>query len=353
MSSAVAAFPPFSPYKFLINTVFVVTVFLFQASNSYAQKTLRSIKARNVINCGINMDLVGFSFQDKETQKWSGFEVDFCRALSAAIFDNPDQVNYIPLKANERFEFLKKNKIDLIVFQTTYTISRENNREFLFPAVTYFDGQAFLTRKEHGFSSIKELDKATICLTEGTQDEFNLNAHFSNNSLEFTVKSYHSIVEAFKAYEHRECNALTAKSSSLYAIRSMALAPDEHYVLPEIISKEPISPVVLATDLQWAQIVRWTHQAMLNAEEFGVSQSTVKAMQNSKNPSIRRLLGLEEDYGKPLGLTRDWVIRIVSHVGNYGDVFERNLGDSTLLKIKRGLNDLWIRGGLQYGLPIR
>ena len=330
----------------------VFASFFFLLSTAHAQRVLKAIKSRDALRCGVNENLSGFSSKNS-LNEWNGFEVDFCRALAAAIFDDPNKVIFTPLKTADREEALKKKKVDLVVSHMTATMRRESSLGVVIPVTTYFDGQGLLVRKEHGFSSAKELDKKTICVVEGTYDKHSIENYFDSNGLSYELKQYDSLNNAFKAYENNDCIGLTADSSMLLAIRMTASVPEDHAVLPEIISKKPIGPVILHNDWEWFRIVRWTHMAMLNAEELGVTQDNVQSMLTSKNLSIRQLLGVEDDFGVGIGLSKNWAYQIIKYVGNYSDVFERNLGEGSPLKLKRGLNALWTKGGLQYGLPIR
>ncbi len=317
-----------------------------------AQTTLNAVKAKGFLTCGVNQKLYGFSMVSENGQ-WSGFEIDFCRAVAAAIFDDPTKVQFVPLLAAERFQTLKSGKIDILMRGSSAFLSREAGGGFDFPAITYFDGQGVLVPRERGHSSIKELNGTTFCLQQGATGEANLTDFARMNDFTYKTKFFASTGEAFKAYEAGQCDALTADTSVLYAERAMAPHGEEHMLLPDVISKEPVGPVVRTGDRQWFLIVRWVHMAMLDGEELGVGAATVESAWKSENTAIRRLIGLEGDHGPSLGLSRDWSYRILRRVGNYGEVFERNIGEGSLLKIKRGHNALWTKGGLQYGLPIR
>jgi general L-amino acid transport system substrate-binding protein len=317
-----------------------------------AQATLKSIKQRGVLLCGSNYDLVGFGQPDAQGN-WIGFDVDFCRAIAAAIFDDPTKVRFIPTSAQDRFTVLQAGEIDVLVRNSTATMSRDTRLGLDFPTINFFDGHGFMVRKQLGISSAKELNGKSICIDQGTTTELNIADYFRFNHMKYEVVVLPSSDEVFRTYDAGGCDVITTETSGLYARRIRASVPDDHIVLPEVISKEPLGPVVRHGDNQWGDIVRWTHMAMLNAEELGMTKANVDQMKTSDNPEIKRLLGTEGKFGETVGLTNDWAVRIIKHVGNYGESFERNLGGGSGLKIKRGQNALWTKGGLQYGLPVR
>jgi general L-amino acid transport system substrate-binding protein len=335
----------------LVSIAFGLTASLF-ATGASAQATLNSVKQKGFLTCGANTGLAGFSVADAQGD-WTGLDVDLCRAIAAAIFDDPTKVRFIPLAAKDRFTALQSGEVDVLVRTTTHTMSRDTQLGLDFPAINYFDGQGFMVRKKLGVSSAKELNGASICTQQGTTTELNLADYFRANNMNYQVVAFSNSDEVFAAYEAGRCDALTNDRAGIYSVRQKASAPDDHIVLPEIISKEPLGPAVRHGDNQWVDIVRWTHMAMLNAEEFGVTKANVEQMKTSDNPEIKRLLGTEGKFGETVGLTNDWAVRVIKHVGNYGEVFEKNLGEGSRLKIKRGQNALWTKGGLQYGLPIR
>jgi general L-amino acid transport system substrate-binding protein len=322
------------------------------ATGASAQATLASVKQKGTLTCGSNTGLAGFGVPDAQGN-WTGFDVDFCRAISAAIFDDPTKVRFIPLAAKDRFTALQSGEVDVLVRNTTWTMSRDTQLGLDFVGVNYYDGQGFMVRKKLGVSSAKELNGASVCTQQGTTTELNLADYFRANNMKYEVVAFATSDETFKAYDSGRCDAFTTDASGLYAERLRASAPDDHIVLPEIISKEPLGPSVRHGDNQWGDIVRWTHYAMLNAEELGVTKANVDQMKNSPNPEIKRLLGTEGKFGEAIGLTNDFAYRVIKHVGNYGEVFEKNIGEGSRLKIKRGQNALWTKGGLQYGVPIR
>ncbi len=313
--------------------------------------TLDQVKARGTLICGSNPGLAGFALPDDQGV-YKGLDVDLCRALAAAIFNDPSKVKYLPINAKDRPTILASGQIDVLVRNTTWTLSRQTGG-MLFTGINFYDGQAFMVRKKLGIDSALKLDGASICVQQGTTTELNLADYFRAHNLKFEAVVFATDEETVKAYDSGRCDAYTTDASGLYSERLKLTTPDDHVVLPEIISKEPLGPAVRKDDIQWFQIVQWTHYAMVTAEELGVTQANVDEMLKSDNPDIRRLLGVEGDYGKGLGLTNDWAYRIIKEVGNYGESFERNVGQGSPIKIRRGLNALWTNGGLQYAPPIR
>lgn len=314
--------------------------------------TLDEVKKRGSLICGSNPGLPGFGMPDDKGD-WTGLDVDYCRALAAAILNDPTKVRFVPLNAKDRFTALQSGEIDVLARNGTWTQSREGELGLLFTGVNYYDGQGFMVRKKLNIKSALELNGASICVQQGTTTELNLADYFRANNMKYEGVAFAAADETIKAYDSGRCDAFTTDVSQLYGERLKLANPDDHMVLPEVISKEPLSPAVRKGDDQWFDIARWTHFAMVNAEELGVTQTNVDAMRQSNDPSIRRLLGVEGDYGKSMGLSADWAYRIIKDVGNYGEVFERNLGQGSQLKIKRGLNALWSKGGLMYAPPIR
>lgn len=330
---------------------FSVTASLIAADTS-AQATLHSVKQRGLLVCGSGNGLLGFSALDAQGN-WTGLDIEFCRAVAAAIFDDTTKVRFIPFTAKDRFTALQAGEVDILSRNTTATMSRDTQLGLEFPAINYYDGQSFMVRKKLGASSARELNGKSVCTQQGTTNELNLADYFRTNNMTYQPVAFATGDEARTTYDGGGCDAFTSDASGLYAERLRVLNPDDHVVLPEIISKEPLGPAVRHGDNQWADIVRWTFNAMLNAEELGVSKANVERMKSSDNPEIKRLLGTEGKFGEAIGLTNDWAVRIIKHVGNYGESFERNVGEGSRLKIKRGQNALWTKGGLQYGLPIR
>ncbi len=318
-----------------------------------AATTLETVRERGELLCGVNPGLTGFATVDPQGN-WSGFDVGYCRAVASAVFGDASRVAFVPLSARERFDALREGRVDVLFRNSTATMERDARFGLDFPAVTYYDGQGFLVRKALGVSSARELNGASICVEEGTTTELNLADFFRANGIKYDPVVFGSSAETVEAYLNGRCDAYTTDASGLYAHRRSASAPDEHVVLPEVISKEPLGPAVRHGDNQWADIVRWVHYAMLNAEEQGVtSQNVDDRRANETNPIVRRLLGVEGEFGPMLGLEVDWAYQVIRQVGNYGELFARNVGDGSGLNIQRGLNALWTRGGLQYGHPVR
>ncbi|WP_395666995.1 amino acid ABC transporter substrate-binding protein [Methylocella sp.] len=313
---------------------------------------LEQVKKRGNLVCGANLGVAGFCLPD-DKGRWTGIDVDFCRAVAAAIFDDPDKVKFLPLSAKDRFTALQSGEVDILSRNTTWTLSRETGQGFLFAGIVYYDGQGFLARKSLNLSSALELSGASICVQQGTTTELNLADFFRGNNMKYEPVNFASADEAMRAFESGRCDAFTSDASGLYVERLKLPNPDDAAVLPEIISKEPLGPAVRQGDDEWFNLVKWTLFALVNAEELGVTSQNVDEKTKSDRPEIRRLLGLEGNFGEGLGLGADWAYRIVKHVGNYGEIFDRNLGEGSRLKIKRGVNALWIRGGLQYAPPIR
>ncbi len=317
-----------------------------------AAATLDTVKQRGFLLCGVHLGLPGFGFPDKDGI-YQGLDADFCRALATAIFNDPAKVRFTPTTSANRFTAVQTGEVDVLARNATYTISRDTTLGLNFPAINFFDGQGFMVRKSLNVANVKQLEGASICVAQGTTTEQNLADYFRAANLKYDVVTFATTEEAAKALETGRCDSFTTDASGLAGERLKFAAPDEFVILPEIISKEPLGPAVRHGDEQWTDIVRWTHYAMLNAEEYGVTQANVDEMLQAKSPEIRRLLGLEGKFGESLGLTNDWVHRIVKRVGNYGELYSRHLGEGSALKIKRGPNELWTRGGLQYAYPIR
>jgi general L-amino acid transport system substrate-binding protein len=315
-------------------------------------KTLDAVKARGAVNCGVNTGLPGFSQAD-EKGVWTGLDADYCRAVAAAVLGDGSKVKFVPTTAKERFTALQSGEVDLLARNTTWTSSRDSTLGLAFAGINYYDGQGFMVKKSLGVKSAKDLKGATVCVQTGTTTELNLADFFRTSKLDYKPLVFEKVEEALSAYDSNRCDAYTTDASGLYASRLQLKNPDEHMVLPEIISKEPLGPAVRQGDFQWFTIVKWVHFALLNAEELGVTKANVDEMLNSGNPDVRRLLGKEGDHGKGLGLNTDWAARIIKQVGNYGEIFEKNVGLGSRLKIERNLNALWNKGGLQYAPPIR
>jgi general L-amino acid transport system substrate-binding protein len=323
------------------------------STTAFAQaKTLDAIKARGSVNCGVSTGLAGFA-QPDDKGVWNGLDVEFCRGLAAAVVGDPAKVTFKPLSAKERFTALQSGEVDLLARNTTWTITRDSSLGLSFAGINFYDGQGFMVKKSLGVKSAKELKGASVCVQTGTTTELNLADFFRANKIEYKTVVFEKNDEVVAAYDAGRCDAFTTDASGLYAERLRMKAPGDHIVLPEIISKEPLGPVVRQGDSQWFTVVKWVHFAMLNAEELGVTKANVDEMGASANPEIKRLLGKEGDFGKGIGLDNDWVVKIIKAVGNYGETYERNVGSGSRLLIARGQNALWTNGGLQYAPPIR
>jgi len=313
-------------------------------------QTLKAVKDRGSLICGVSQGLPGFSSPDDKGQ-WTGLDVDFCRAVAAAVLNDPSKVKFTPLSAKDRFEPLKNGEIDVLSRNTTWILSRD--AIFNFAGVTYYDGQGFMVRKALKVNSALELNGASICTQTGTTTELNLADYFRANNMKYEVIAFATADEMVKAYEAGRCDGMTTDMSQLYSEKLKLANANDHVILPEVISKEPLGPLVRHGDDQWFDVVKWVLFAMLNAEELGVSSKNIDEAQKTTVPEIKRLVGTEGAFGEQIGLTKDWVVRIVKHVGNYGEVFERNVGTGSKLGISRGLNRLWTKGGIQYAPPIR
>jgi len=312
--------------------------------------TLDAIKARGQLICGVNTGLAGFAAPDSQGN-WRGIDVDVCRGVAAAIFGDASKVRYVPTTAQSRFTALQSGEVDMLSRNTTWTLSRDTSLGLDFTGVNFYDGQGFMVKKTLGVSSAKELDGATVCVQPGTTTELNLTDWFRANNLQFSPVVIEKLEEVNAAFFSGRCDALTTDVSGLAAVRSTQGANAEQYViLPEVISKEPLGPAVRQGDARFADIVRWTLFAMLNAEELGLTSANIDEKANDPNPDIQRFVGKSGDLGKMLGLENNWAHNIVKLVGNYGEIFERNV---TPLGIQRGVNALWTKGGLQYAPPIR
>lgn len=318
-----------------------------------AGATLDAVKAKGFVQCGVSTGLPGFSAADEKGQ-FRGIDVDMCRGVAAAIFGDADKVKYSPLTAKERFTALQSGEIDMLPRNTTWTLTRDTSLGLNFTGVNYYDGQGFLVTKALGVKSATELDGASFCIQAGTTTELNLADYFRTNKMSYTPITFDTSDQTVKAFEAGRCDALTSDQSQLYALRIKLADPGSAVVLPEVISKEPLGPVVRQGDDEWFNIVKWMLFAMVNAEELGITSANVDEMKaKSTDPNVRRLLGLEGVKGEWMGLPDNWGYNVIKLVGNYGEVFERNVGKSSPLGISRGLNALWSKGGIQYAPPMR
>jgi len=337
---------------FKVCALMVAVVFLTMTGMAMAGETLDTVKARGVLIAGVNGGVFGFSMPDKKGE-WKGLDVDTAKAVAAAVFGDANKVKYVALTAVQRLPALQSKEIDVLCRNTTQTLTRETVNGLNFCHVNFYDGQGFLVPKKLGLKSAKELGGATVCVLPGTTTEMNAADFFRSNGLKWKPVVIENTTELNKAFFAGRCDVLTSDSSQLAAQRSVAPNPDDYVLLPEIISKEPLAPVVRHGDDQWYDIVNWTVMALVQAEEFGITSKNVDQMMKSKNPGIQRFLGVTPGMGKALGLDNNWVYNIIKQVGNYGEIFARNVGVHTPLGLKRGLNDLWTRGGLMYAAPFR
>ena len=331
--------------------IVALTAAVFAVQSASAQ-TLKQVKDRGILNCGSNTGLAGFGLPDAQG-KWTGLDVDTCRAVAAAVLGDASKVKFVPLSAKDRFTALQSGEVDVLARNTTWTSSRDTQLGLNFVGVNYYDGQGFMVRKALKVNSALELNEASVCVQQGTTTELNLADYFRANNMKLKTVTFASSDEAIKAYDSGRCDAFTTDASGLYAERLRVANSADHIVLPEIISKEPLGPAVRHGDDQWFDVVKWTYFAMLNAEELGITSKNVDEMLKSTSPDVKRLLGTEGNFGEQLGLPKDWAYKIVKLVGNYGEVFDRNVGAGSPLKIDRGLNKLWTKGGLQYAPPVR
>src|SRR5882757_6010911 len=329
---------------------------IFTSTGAMAGKDLDAIKTRGALVCGVGTGTAGFMLADSQG-KWVGLDVDVCRAVAAALFGDAEKVKYVPLTSQQRFTALQSGEVDVLSNNTTETLTRDTALGLDFTGVYYYDGQSFLVPKKLGVKSVRELSGATVCVAPGTTTELNLADYFRTNKMTFKPVVIEKVDEIRAAFFAGRCDVYTTDASSLAATRAANVPPprtfEDFLILPEIISKEPLGPVVRHGDNQFADIVRWALYAMIEAEENGIDSRNVDEMLKSENPSIKRILGVTPGMGKALGVDEKWVYNIVKQVGNYGESFDRNVGPGSALKIDRGLNRLWSQGGLQYAPPIR
>ncbi len=305
------------------------------------------------MKCGSNGTLARFGLPDAQG-KWTGLEVDYCKAIAAAVFSDGNKVKFVPLSAKDRFTALQSGEVDVLARNTTWTSSRDTSLGLNFAGVDYYDGQGFMVRKTLKVNSALELAGASVCVQQGTTPELNLSDFFRAHNMTVKTVTFATANEAVKAYDAGRCDAYTTDASGLYAERLRLANADEHIVLPEIISKEPLGPAVRHGDDQWFDISKWVLFALINAEEMGITaRRTSTRWSKSTNPDVKRFVGIEGNYGEQLGLPKDWAVQIVKAVGNYGEVFDRNVGANSPLKIDRGLNKLWNKGGIVYAPPVR
>ncbi|QRM31600.1 amino acid ABC transporter substrate-binding protein [Microvirga sp. VF16] len=317
-----------------------------------AAGTLETVKQRGVLQCGVSEGLFGFSERNGQGE-WSGFDVDFCRAVAGAIFDDRTKVSFVPLSAGERFDALRAGRVDLLSRNSTWTLEREAGLGLAFAGITYHDGQGFMIMRDLNATSALELDRARVCVETGTTSQLNLADFFRANSMTFEERAFPTASETLNAFQSGQCNVLTRDHSALYAERLKLPRPGDAIILPDVISKEPLGPVTRADDFAWFTIVKWVNFALVNAEEIGISSRNADEAATSAKPDVRRFAGLEGSFGKMLGLDDTWALRAVRAVGNYAEIYERNLGVDSRLGIPRGLNQLWSMGGILYAPPLR
>ena len=342
-----------TPKLFSVHLLFFL-MFSLLTQETWAGKTLEAIKQKDQISCGVNTGLAGFGSADSQG-KWTGLDVDICRAIASAVLGSADKVRFVPLSAPQRFTALQSGEIDILSRNTTFSLTRDASLGLNQTAVTFYDGQGFMVPVKSNIKSAKQLKGASVCVQSGTTTEKNLNDFSRANKLDLKPIVFEKLEAANAAYFSGRCKAYTTDASGLASIRSKeARNPKEHVILLELISKEPLGPLVRRGDDEWFAIAKWVIYGLLEAEELGVDSKNLETLKNqSSDPAVLRLLGKTDDMGKLLGLDREWIARAVTQVGNYAEIFDRNVGDKTPLALKRGLNALWSQGGLQYPMPIR
>ncbi|RJE85047.1 amino acid ABC transporter substrate-binding protein [Paracoccus onubensis] len=323
------------------------------AAGAAAADTLSEVKNRGELNCGVNPGLVGFAAPDANGN-WAGFDVDLCKAVAAAVLGDPGKVKYVPLTGQTRFTGLSSGEVDLLARNSTWSFSRDTDLKLDFAGVNYYDGQGFMVRKDLGVTSTKELDGATICIQTGTTTELNLADYFKANGMEYQPVNIDSNAEGEQQYMAGACDAYTTDISGLAATRAAFADPENHVILPEVISKEPLAPAVRHGDNNWGDIVRWTLNALIAAEEYGITSKNIEELaKSSENPEVQRILGVTDDLGAMIGLDKEWAKRAIQASGNYGEIFAANVGEQTPIGLARGLNAQWTQGGLLYAQPFR
>ncbi|MBD2746645.1 amino acid ABC transporter substrate-binding protein [Microvirga sp. BT688] len=333
-------------------TAGVAAALLLASALPSAAGTLEMVRQRGNVQCGVSEGLYGFSERNGQGE-WSGFDVDFCRAVAAAVLNDPTKVTFVPLSAGERFEALRAGRIDLLSRNSTWTLEREAGLGLAFAGVTYHDGQGFMVMRDLNVTSALELDRAKICVEAGTTSQLNVADFFSANSMTFEERAFPTAAAALEAFRSGQCNVLTRDQSALYAERLKLPQPADAVVLPDVISKEPLGPVARADDFGWLNVVKWVNFALVNAEELGITSGNASEAASSRKPDVRRFAGAEGGLGKLLGLEDDWALRAVRARGNYAEIYERNVGVESRLGIPRGLNQLWTMGGILYAPPLR
>ncbi len=336
----------------LLATVVAASSAFAATSASAAESTLDKVLKAGVVSCGVSTGLPGFSNANSEGQ-WEGIDVEYCQAVAAAVLGDKTKVKYVPLTAKERFTALQSGEIDILSRNTTWTLQRDTALGLNFAGVNYYDGQGFMVKKELGISSIKELDGASVCVQSGTTTELNLADYFRTNGMTYTPVVFDTSPQTAAGFDAGRCDTLTTDQSGLYALRLTVEDPSSVAIIPEVISKEPLGPVVRQDDDKWFNVAKWVLNAMLNAEEYGITSANADEMLKSNNPNIKRILGVDGPKGSGLGIRDDWGYQIIKQVGNYSESFERTVGKGSPLKMDRGVNALWSNGGFMYAPPIR
>ncbi|MCX2759860.1 amino acid ABC transporter substrate-binding protein [Vibrio sp. Sgm 22] len=336
----------------LLASVVAASTSMMATSASAAESTLDKVTSQGFLTCGVSTGLPGFSNPNSKGE-WEGIDVEYCQALAAAVLGDKTKVKYVPLTAKERFTALQSGEIDVLSRNTTWTLHRDSALGLNFVGVNYYDGQGFMVKKELGLTSAQELDGASVCVQSGTTTELNLADYFRNSGMSYKPVVFDTAAQTSKGFDAGRCDVLTTDQSGLYALRLNLADPKSAEVLPEIISKEPLGPVVRQDDDQWFNVAKWTLSAMVNAEEYGISSKNADEMLKSKDPNIKRILGVDGPKGKGLGIRDDWGYQVIKQVGNYGESFERTVGTGSPLQISRGVNALWNAGGFMYAPPIR
>lgn len=329
-----------------------VAALLALGAGAASAATLDDVKGRGKLRCGVNTGLLGFAQKGADGQ-WAGFDVDYCRAVAAAVLGDAAKVDFVPLDLASRFAALRDDKVDILARNSTWTMGREAGDKLRFVGVSYHDGQGFMVKKLLGVASVYNLGQAAVCVAAGTTTEANLTDYFAEKDMSYTGVPSATAAEGIASYEAGKCDTYTADQSQLYALRLTLAKPDDTVILPEVISKEPLGPFVRQGDDQWFSIARWVLFALIDAEELGITAAGLDQARTSKSGEVRRLLGVDGKLGEGLGLDKEWAVRAIAATGNYGEIFKRNLGEDSALKIQRGLNALWKDGGLLYAPPIR
>ncbi|MDP2331410.1 MAG: amino acid ABC transporter substrate-binding protein [Reyranella sp.] len=326
---------------------------MFASVPASAGQTFDAVKVKGFVQCAVNTGLAGFSFADSQG-KWTGLDVDLCKAIAAALFGDAEKVKFTPTTAQQRFVALQSGEVDVITRNATQTLMRDTALGFNIAGVNFYDGQGFIVPAKSGIKSAKELNGATICVQPGTTTELNLADYFRSNKMTFKPVLIEKLDELLQAYASGRCDSYTTDASGLAAVRASQLAgKGEHTILPERISKEPLGPIVRHGDDQWLDLVKWVLIGMIEAEEYGITSKNVDAMTKSDDPAIKRFLGVTPGYGKAVGVDEKWMYNVIKQVGNYGESYDRNVGPATPLKLERGQNALWTKGGLMYAIPFR